>query len=46
MLRAVEHGYKVRMVNCPDKVIGVDTVTDLERVIPLMQKDPLIKMYM
>ncbi len=45
MLRAVEHGYKVRMVLSTDKTIGVDTPADLERVIALMAKDPLCSRY-
>ena len=45
MLRALEHGYKVRMVISPFQVVGVDTPKDLEKVITLMKKDPLIKSY-
>lgn len=46
MLRAIEHGYKVRMVLSPFQVVGVDTPADLERVILLMKNDPLIHYYM
>jgi 3-deoxy-manno-octulosonate cytidylyltransferase (CMP-KDO synthetase) len=45
MLRAVEHGYQVRMVLIPFQVIGVDTPEDLERARTLMQQDELVKMY-
>ena len=45
MLRAVEHGYKVRMVLSPFQVIGVDTPTDLEHVVKLMEDDPLFGSY-
>jgi 3-deoxy-manno-octulosonate cytidylyltransferase (CMP-KDO synthetase) len=45
MLRAVEHGYKVRMVLTPFQVIGVDTPTDLEYVVKLMEDDPLFGSY-
>src|SRR3989338_597016 len=45
MLRAVEHGYIVKMVQSPFKVIGVDTPDDLQRVLPLMKKDKLFPLY-
>ena len=45
MLRAVEHGYKVRMVYSPFKVIGVDVPADLEHAIALMKNDPLFNSY-
>lgn len=45
MLRAVEHGYEVRMVESKYRVIGVDTPDDLLRVIPLMEKDKLFSEY-
>jgi 3-deoxy-manno-octulosonate cytidylyltransferase (CMP-KDO synthetase) len=45
MLRAVEHGYNVRMVLSPFTVIGVDTPADLLRAIQLMSKDDLLHLY-
>lgn len=45
MLRAVEHGYQVRMVVTPFQGIGVDTPEDLERARALMKHDELVKMY-
>lgn len=45
MLRAVEHGYKVRMVKSEFRVVGVDTPNDLLRVITLMEKDELFNEY-
>lgn len=46
MLRAVEHGYKVRMVLSPFQVFGVDTPVDLERVREMMKGDDLMNLYM
>jgi 3-deoxy-manno-octulosonate cytidylyltransferase (CMP-KDO synthetase) len=45
MLRAVEHGYQVRMVVTPFQVVGVDTPADLERARALMKTDELLKTY-
>lgn len=45
MLRVVEHGYKVRMVESGFRVIGVDTPDDLKRVISLMKTDEFFKLY-
>jgi 3-deoxy-manno-octulosonate cytidylyltransferase (CMP-KDO synthetase) len=45
MLRAVEHGYPVRMVVTPFQMVGVDTPEDLERARALMQNDELLKTY-
>ncbi|MFA4967873.1 MAG: 3-deoxy-manno-octulosonate cytidylyltransferase [Candidatus Margulisiibacteriota bacterium] len=41
MLRAVEHGYKVRMIASEFQVLGVDTPQDLERVKALMKNDKI-----
>lgn len=46
MLRAIEHGYKVRMVLSAFQVIGVDTPEDLERAVALMKNDNLFASYM
>ncbi len=45
MLRAIESGYKVRMVVTPFQIIGVDTPKDLERARAMMAEDPLFKVY-
>lgn len=45
MLRAVEHGYQVRMVVTPFQVVGVDTPEDLERARTLMKHDELLRIY-
>lgn len=46
MLRALEHGHKVKMVLCPFESIGVDTPADLERASALLQRDPLTQAYL
>ena len=45
MLRALEHGFKVRMVSSLYSVIGVDTPEDLKQAEKVMQKDPLFPAY-
>jgi 3-deoxy-manno-octulosonate cytidylyltransferase (CMP-KDO synthetase) len=45
MLRAIEHGYKIRMVLSPFKAVGVDTPADLQRAIDLMGQDELFPRY-
>jgi len=45
MLRVIEHGFKIRMVLCNNRMIGVDTPADLERAICLMESDPLFGKY-
>jgi len=45
MIRLLEHGYKVRMVDSPFKTIGVDTPEDLEVAIELLNKDHLFGTY-
>jgi 3-deoxy-manno-octulosonate cytidylyltransferase (CMP-KDO synthetase) len=45
MLRAVEHGYKVRMVLTDFVRIGVDTPQDLARAVKMMEKDNLFGKY-
>lgn len=46
MLRAVEHGYPVRMVLTDGVSIGVDTQADLERAEGLMRQDTLAREYL
>lgn len=45
MLRALEHGYKVRMVLTKHETYSVDTPQDLQRVESFMQRDDLVKHY-
>lgn len=45
MLRALEHGYRVRMVETPSEVVGVDTPEDLRRAVQLMQRDDIFNSY-
>lgn len=45
MLRALEHGYPIRLVKCDQETHSVDTPADLAKVETLMQGDPLIARY-
>jgi 3-deoxy-manno-octulosonate cytidylyltransferase (CMP-KDO synthetase) len=45
MMRAIEHGYSVKMVLTPHQVVGVDTPADLEQATALMQQDDLFGNY-
>ena len=45
MMRAVEHGYRVRAVEVEGEMIGVDVPGDIERVERIMLSDPLFKIY-
>ena len=46
MMRALEHGYKVRMVETDVSSHAVDTTADLELVESMMRNDPLLARYM
>lgn len=46
MLRALEHGYKIRMIATRYQVVGVDTPEDLMQAELLMQKDPICSSYL
>ena len=46
MLRFIEHGRKVKMVETEYATHAVDTSEDLKRVEKLLQKDPLTKDYL
>lgn len=46
MMRAVEHGYKVKIVETKNLMIGVDTPEDIKRVEDILVSDPLVKEYM
>jgi 3-deoxy-manno-octulosonate cytidylyltransferase (CMP-KDO synthetase) len=45
MLRAVEHGFPVRLVHCDKQTHAVDTPSDLGVVEKLMADDPLTASY-
>ena len=45
MLRALEYGYLIRMVETTSETVGVDTPEDLERATILMKKDSLFASY-
>lgn len=45
MLRALEHGYRVRMVPTDYETYGVDTPENLQFVEERMRKDPLVGKY-
>ena len=45
MLRAIEHGYKVRMVHSNHKTVGVDTLEDLQKAEQIMRNDPYYLAY-
>lgn len=46
MMRAVEHGYRVKIVETKGRLIGVDMPEDIKRVEKLLVADPLIQQYM
>lgn len=45
MLRFLEHGYPVKMIESPYDTYSVDTPQDLARVEALMRRDPIAKRY-
>jgi 3-deoxy-manno-octulosonate cytidylyltransferase (CMP-KDO synthetase) len=45
MLRALEHGYPVRLVKTGFLTQSVDTTADLQRVEALLREDPLVPRY-
>lgn len=45
MMRAVEHGYPVRMVLCEQQVVGVDRLSDIQKASAVLSRDPLVKEY-
>jgi 3-deoxy-manno-octulosonate cytidylyltransferase (CMP-KDO synthetase) len=46
MLRCLEHGYQVRLVESEEVTQAVDKLDDLHMVEKLMKKDPLLKAYL
>jgi len=46
MMRAVEHGYRVRAVETMGCMIGVDVPGDIKRVEEILVSDPLVGRYM
>jgi|WetSurSiteA1Bulk_404760.scaffolds.fasta_scaffold26789_2 3-deoxy-manno-octulosonate cytidylyltransferase (CMP-KDO synthetase) len=45
MMRLIEHGYPIRIVETRFQSIGVDTPADLAQAIETMKKDPLFPSY-
>ena len=45
MMRAVEHGYRVRMVETKGIMIGVGVPEDVQRVETILVNDPLLRKY-
>lgn len=45
MLRAMEHGYPIRLVRCERATQSVDTPEDLRRVEEMLARDPLTRSY-
>ena len=46
MLRLLENGYKVRMVESPYPAVGVDTPEDMNQVETMMRLDPILSNYL
>lgn len=46
MMRAVEHGYRVKIVETNGRMIGVDVPGDIERVKKILSSDSLLKEYL
>jgi len=46
MMRAVEQGYLVRMIEARATVIGVDVPGGVQRVEAVLASDPLVREYM
>lgn len=46
ILRAVENGFKVKMIMSETCTVAVDTPEDIDRVRELMKDDPMIKRYL
>ena len=46
MLRFLEHGYPVRMVETEFETYAVDTQEDLRRVDNILENDPLVELYL
>jgi 3-deoxy-manno-octulosonate cytidylyltransferase (CMP-KDO synthetase) len=45
MLRILEHGLRVKMVECTQKTHSVDVIADVAVVEQMMQGDPLLSLY-
>lgn len=46
MMRAVEHGYRVRIVETGGTMLGVDVPGDVQRAEALLARDPLVQRYL
>lgn len=45
MNRAIEHGYRVKIIETDGTMIGVDIPSDIKRVEEILKDDPLLKDY-
>jgi len=45
MLRVLEYGFRIRMVETASETVGADTPEDLERATILLKKDSLFAFY-
>ncbi len=46
MLRVLEHGYKLKLIDCDTDAHSVDTPQDLAMVEEMLSKDPLVQRYL
>ncbi len=46
MMRAIEHGYRVKIVEVKGKMIGVDIPEDIKRVEKALAADPVVNKYL
>ncbi|MHB8108769.1 MAG: 3-deoxy-manno-octulosonate cytidylyltransferase [Syntrophorhabdaceae bacterium] len=46
MMRLIEHGFKVRIVETSERTHAVDTLDDLRSVEMLMEEDPFVREYL
>jgi len=46
MMRAVEHGYRIKTVITEHRMLGVDVPEDVSKVEEVLKTDPLLKCYM
>jgi 3-deoxy-manno-octulosonate cytidylyltransferase (CMP-KDO synthetase) len=46
MMRAIEHGFRLRMVETEGVLVGVDVPADVARAERALRSDPLLSEYM
>jgi 3-deoxy-manno-octulosonate cytidylyltransferase (CMP-KDO synthetase) len=46
MMRAIEHGYRLASVETSHRMIGVDVLSDVEKVETILKDDSLVKEYL